>query len=241
MTQLVVDILSKAARQCSVTAPSNWVSSTNAAAVELRDFLSETVDDILQRVDMVAPIGKAVTITGTGVESYALPADYKRLKRDQFSVYEQFSSRRACVPVPSNGEWEYMKDMGAAGAYRFYRVHGYEGNFEIDFYRLLASGDTAYVSYVSDAWVMSSADVQKSEFSAIDDVSLIPARLLETGIVWRFRDRKGLEFASKMAEYEMLLARMANDTRTARSVVFGGIKTRGPFDIPVPDYIPSGA
>jgi hypothetical protein len=51
-------------------------------------FLLETVDDILERVDLPSPIGAQIVITGTGSEDYALPSNFKRLQRDPMSVYE---------------------------------------------------------------------------------------------------------------------------------------------------------
>lgn len=233
---LVVDILGRAARQCSVSAPSSWVTTALLAPMELRDFLDETVDDILERIDLTGPVSQTVTITGTDAETYALPAGYKRLHRGDYAVYERFRTRRACVPVSDDGQWEYMKELGTAGAYRFFRVRGYAGNFEIDFYRPLEAGITVVANYVSTNWIAGG----KSTFSSEEDVSLLPRRLLETGIVFRFRERKGLEFTDKQAEYEALLARMANDTKTRRTITFGEGPRRQPWDVPVPDFIPSG-
>lgn len=231
---LVVDILARAARQCSVVPPSNWVTATDQTSLEIRDFLSETVDDVLERIDLTQPISKSTTITGTGAETYSLPANYKRLHRGTFAVYERFRTRRECIPVSDDGQWEYMKELGSAGAYRFYRVRGYPGAYEIDFFNPLETGIEVVANYVSLNWIVG----DKSEFTSNDDVSQLPRRLLEAGIVFRFRERKGLEYGDKMAEYEALLARMANDTKTRRSIVFGGFTPRGPFDVPTPDFIP---
>lgn len=204
--------------------------------MEIRDFLAETVDDILERLDVTGPLSQTVVITGTDAETYPLPVDYKRLQRGTYAVYERFRTRRACVPVSDDGQWEYMKELGTAGAYRFFRVRGFEGNFEIDFYRPLDADLTAVVNYVSINWISGG----KSEFSDNDDVSMLPRRLLESGIVFRFRERKGLEYADKQAEYEALLARYGNDSRTRRTITFGGVMARSPFDIDPPDFIPPG-
>lgn len=233
---LIVDILARAARQCSVSPPSSWVTATAQAPLELRDFLDETVDDVLERIDVTGPISKSETITGTDAETYSLPADYKRVQRGEYSVYERFRTRRACVPVPDDGQWEYMKELGTAGAYRFYRIKGYQGDFQIDFYRPLETGITVVMNYVSRNWIAG----DKAMFTAEDDVSMLPRRLLESGIVFRFRERKGLEFTDKQAEYEALLARMANDTKTRRTITFGESPKRQPWSVPVPDFIPPG-
>lgn len=235
----VAAILARAARQCSVTAPDNWATATEQTHVELRDdFLVQTVDDVLQQGEWPGPVGKSVTITGTGVEGYDLPTDFLRLKRDELAVYERLRTRRACVPVSTEGEWLYMQELGTAGAYRYYRTRGYEGAFEIDFYRPLETGIEVVVSYVSDKWCIGSG-AEKATFTDVDDVSMLPARLLETGIVWRFRERRGMPFADKNAEFEALLARYANDRLGRRTISFGPTETRKPWDVPVPDVLPS--
>lgn len=234
---LITDILARAARQCSVPAPSSWITATTQDALEIRDFLDETVDDILERVDVTQPVSKQVTLTGDGNEFLALPSDFKRLHRGDLAVYERDRSRRRCIPVNTDGEWEYMKELGASGSIRYFRVRGYPGAYTMGFFRELETGSDVIVSYVSDKWIINGS-TEKATFSDGSDESMFPRRLLESGIVWRFRERKGLEFEDKQAEYEALLARMINDTRTVRQVVFGGVERLGPYDIPVPDFIP---
>ena len=53
---LIVDILARAGRQCSVSAPSSWVTATDLTSLEVRDFLDETVADILDRIDVSQPL-----------------------------------------------------------------------------------------------------------------------------------------------------------------------------------------
>ena len=230
----VVDVLNRAARQCSITPPSSWLTSAEPVVREIIDFLEETVDDVLERVDVVQPISKKLIITGLDQEAYALPSNYKRLTRGEFAVYERFRTRRACVPVSDDGQWEYIKELGTAGAYRFFRVRGYDENHFIDFQRPLEAGISVVVHYVSKNWICG----QKAEFTQEEDEIALPRRLIEAGIVFRFRERKGLEFTDKQAEYEAILARMINDSRTRRVLNFGAVAGRHPWDIPIPDFIP---
>jgi len=235
---LLVEILNRAARQCSVTPPTSWQAATDQTALELLDFMDQTKDDIRDRADVVGPLSKTAVITGTGAEEYALPADFVRLHRGEFSVYERFRTRRACVPVSDDGQWEYLKELGSAGAYRFYRLRGYPGAWNIGFQMPLDAGLTVVVNYVSENW-LANGSVQKSGFTSADDASMLPRELVEAGIVYRFRQRGGLEYGDIQARYEALMARYINDSRTVRSVNFGRVPSRSPWDIPVPDIIPS--
>lgn len=234
---LVTDALNRIARQCSVKAPSSWLSATRDDHVELRDdFLAETVDDILDRVDLGEPITKTSTINGTGAENYALPSDFKRFTRDDLAVYDD-QQDRAGVPVTNSGEWTYIKDLGTAGITRFYRLKGYEGNFTLDIYREPDAGDTLSVHYVSDVWI-TNGGTEKSSFTDADDTLLLPRRLVEAGTVWRFRERRGLPYEDKYAEYTSLMDRALTDSRGLRRIQFGEPDMSVKWQDLVPAFIP---
>lgn len=235
----VKDTMDEAARECSLTPPASWITTTTTGFLEFKQFLTETVDELLERVDWPDPINKDTVITGTGAETYDLPADFKRLTRDPLTVYETTTTRRAGVPVTTNGDWTYIKDIGSAGGSRYYRIAGDDADgFTISFYRLPSSSDSITVSYISTNWLKSGGTAGAAWMTA-DDTLLLPWRLIKAGVIWRFRRRKGLPYADRMADYEAQLARRRNDARVIRSVdMSGGAKMRNPFDIPVPDYLP---
>ena len=235
---LIVDSLNRVARLCSITAPSDWTTATDDNSVELRDdFLIQTVEDILERVDLPSPVGAQTTITGTGAETYSLPANFLRLQRDELAVYDA-ALDRPCIPIVEDGLWTYIKDVGTAGAIRYFRTSGYDGNWEISFYDEPTSAATITVSYVTKNWMANSGGTAGSAFTALTDVLLLPNRLVEAGTVWRFRERKGLPFESRYNEYEILLARMSNDRRTRRKVNMGGPDKPVRWQDLVPSFIP---
>lgn len=235
----VKDTMDEAARECSLTPPPSWISTTTPGFLEFKQFLTETVDELLERVDWPDPITKDTLIAGDGSETYGLPADFKRLTRDPLTVYETTTSRRAGVPVTSNGDWTYIKDIGSAGGNRYYRTAGdEEDGYTISFYRYPASGDSITVSYISKNWLKISGTAGDMWTDATATL-LLPKRLIKLGVIWRFRRRKGLPYADRMGEYEAVLARHRNDARVTRSIDMSGGRTmRNPFDVPVPDYLP---
>lgn len=236
----VVDVLSRAARQCSVKQPSNWLTASEESYNELRDdFLLETVADILDRVDLPSPIGAQAVITGDGSETYNLPSSFRRLHRGAFAVYETTNQRRPCIPVTDDGQWTHIKQIGSTGADRYYRMTGYEGNWQISLYNVPTAGISITVSYNSENWA-SLSGTGKSAFTDAADVLLLPREVVECGIVYRYRERRGLPYQDKRLEYEAKIARLSNDARSRRTVDFSGnMSNRKPWEIPVPDFIPS--
>ena len=238
---LIVDALNRAGRECSVTQPDSWITATSLAHTELRDdFLMETVDEIADRVDLPSPIGKQQVITGDGSEDYALASDFKRLTRDPMSVYETTTTRRAGVPVLTDGAWTHLENIGSAGAYRYYRLQGYDGNFTIGFFANPSTSVSITVSYVSNLWMATAAGTAGVAFTDATDVLLMPRRVVELGIVWRFRKRKGLQYGDVLAEYESHLERLTTDARAVKVIGFGESgQDYKPMRVPVPDYIPA--
>lgn len=232
---LVVDLLNRVARHCSVQTPSSWLTASADEYVEIRDdFLRETVDDLLDRVDWPQPIGAQTTIVGTGVAVYALPADFKRLQRNPYSVFDEQLDAPG-IPVTTDGDWVELLDSGIAGADRFYRLTGYDEAWSIEF-EAPPTTDIV-ISYVSKNWMANSSGVVGYTFTSADDVLILPERLVEAGIIWRWRERKGLPFADKYNEFSVLLARHLNDQRGLRRVSF---QTRKPvkWTERVPAFIP---
>ena len=234
----IVEALNRIARQCSINVPSSWVTATRPDHVELRDdFLNETLTDITDRVDIPSPISGRTTITGTGVETYSLPTDYKRLQRDENTVYD-VSQDRPCVPITRDGDWELIKDTGTAGVVRYYRLSGYEGNWEISFLTEPAASVEIIINYVTDAWMASAAGTVGKAFTDETDLLILPRRVVEAGTVWRYRERRGLPYLDKYNEYEALVARLSNDTRTRRVVSFGEADNNVRWQDLVPAFIP---
>lgn len=234
----IVDVLKRAARQCSVDEPSSWISTVQDDQVELRDdHLRETVEDIAMTVDCAAPVGAKYDLAGDGSESYDLPAAFLKLHRDELAVYDA-TLDRPCIPSTKRGAYTMLKDLGHAGIVRHYRLEGYEGNWSIFFEEPPATGTTINIHYNTNLWAATAAGAAKATFTDATDVILFPRRLVETGIVWRWRERKGLDHLDKYNEYQTLMAQFSNQTRMRTKISFGGQRAVRWQDM-VPSTIPS--
>ena len=175
----VVDVLNRIARHCSLQSPSSWITTNEDQFVEIRDdFLRETVDDLLDRVDWPSPISAQQIIAGTGVATYTLPANFRRFQRNPLSVYDE-QLQTACVPVVTDGDWVDLLQSGIAGSERFYRLAGYPGNWTIEFEG--APSSNVILSYVTNNWMVTAGGVKGNMLTADTDELLLPDRLVEVG------------------------------------------------------------
>ncbi|WP_420959362.1 hypothetical protein [Brucella sp. IR073] len=234
----VSELMNRAARECRLKPPLAWVPATGQSFQDMKDYLSETVEELQERLDWPNPITLDLTIVGSGAENYPLPADFLRVTRDELAVYEPTTTRRACIPITSNGAWSHLKQLGSAAGNRYYRIQGSDGAFSIGFYRPLEANQQVIVSYVSKNWNVAKGERQSSWDDEDADI-LFPSDLVRIGVVWRFRRAKGMPYADRLNEYEGRLSRLINDARGIRTICFGDAPVmRSPFDIPVPDFIP---
>ena len=235
----ISSIMDHAARRCSIGAVTSWATSQTTTALEMKDFLTETAEELLDRVELPDPITLDEVITGTGVATYTLPTAFKRLSRGSAAVYESTSTRRMCIPITSNGDWTYLQDIGSAAGNRYYRITGSEeAGFSISFYRALEVGSEVTVSYITKNWILAGA-TPASVWENDTDTLVLPEVVTRLGVVWRFRQKKGLPYDSFQADYEIRLSRMINDARGIRTVHMGGETDIGhPMRVPVPDFIP---
>lgn len=220
----VVAVLDHVARMVGVTPPSDWTAATELTHVQIRDdMLRATIEDLQDRVDLPRPVAKQVTITGTGVSAYDLPANFKRVMQDEWTVYEPLGVARQCKPISKDGQWSDLDTYGTSGWFRYYRIVGYEGSFDIEFQQDLPTGATVVVSYISTAWCASDpAGVEQSALAATSDVLLLPRRIVEVGTIYRYLQRHGLPFDSEYGEYEAMIARLAITGRSIRMIGSGG-------------------
>jgi hypothetical protein len=235
----VTDIMDQAALRCRLTIR-NYVDSQLLSAQEMRACLSETVEEIQARLDLPSPFTRDTVITGDGGETYAIASDYLRITRDDNAVIETTFSRRRVTPVNDNGAWTNLKIRGAAAG-RFYRITGDELNgYNISFYRPLEAGSQVSVSYVSKTWAQNDGEF-KSAWTDPNDESYLPADILRLGVIWRFKQSKGLVFADTQSEYEIRMSRLINDSRGIRTIDMGDQdRPAWPYRAEVPDVINFG-
>ena len=75
------------------------------------------------------------------------------------------------------------------------------------------AGETIAFEYASKNWCQSAGGAGQSQWIADTDTGVIDEQLMTAGIIWRWKQSKGLEFAEDFNKYEMRVANaMVRDT-----------------------------
>lgn len=269
MPASVQTILSRAARRCSYDPTLlDFLSGNDPSGTELLEYLNDCARDIIERVD-VAPLSATYFINGNSSDTdpyqaireepdgtripvliTRIPTDdpnltlnsiVERVWRNPDAVIETTGIRRRVLPVPNGGAWNALVAWGPTGATRHYRVLGGAGDLRMEFWPALPAGVQVAVQVVTNRWLRS-ADARgayASEVTNLSDVSVIPERIMEYGVVREFRERRGLDWSEVSQRFEAMLSRWDNDTKARPAVSLARATPLAVNDLKpiVPDYI----
>jgi hypothetical protein len=198
-------LLSAVNRVCDIVSLSPFDSvygSDEPNAQTMVAMAQEVGDEIARRADWQKLL-KAHTAAASPV---TLPDDFQRLTpggpvRTAAGVFVR--------PVTNSGQWAVIARISAAQPYFF--IRGGQALFSP-----ASAAASAVIDYVSKNWILHDPDGPQDAFSADDDTTLFPERLLVKGIVWRWKRQKGLAYEDNLAEFEADLAQEINADRGAQ-------------------------
>lgn len=148
-----------------------------------------------------ATISIPATATATGQTftfgqvKYAMPSDFGRMvDKTQYNK----SNRWAVIGPKDAQEWQWLKSAYISTGPRMrFRMTG--NKFTV--WPMPSAAVTLGFEYVTNTWAQSSAGVGKTKFTADDDVSLFPDRLMVLGTKLKFYEIKGFDTTTLTADF----------------------------------------
>ena len=125
-----------------------------------------------------------------------------------YIINQTFWNRTLTQPVTgplSPEEWQHLKACVATGSNAQYRIRG--GSLYA--YPAPTAGDTWAFEYQTTYFCQSSGGTGQEAWAADDDVGVLDEKLMQMGIVWRFKKKNGLDYSEDFRSYEQ---KLANDT-----------------------------
>lgn len=198
----LLTIIKAVSKRVGLTAPTTAIGLSDKNVIRLIELSNEDGKELARRHDWQALINEE-THTTLAAESQGLitaiaGSDFDRICNG--TEWNRTQNRR-WFPV-SKEQWQRMKSNNITGPDTYYRIRG-------NYLRAIptpTAGETLAFEWVSKNWCESSGGTGQQEWAADSDVSRINEDLLIAGLVWRWKQSQGLEYAEDFSKYEALVA-----------------------------------
>lgn len=207
--------------------PSAVLASTDKNVRQLLALANAEGTSLATRHDWDALTDEHTFLTVAQAEqtNTPVPTDLRKFIPDSF--YNRTTQRKVEGPVTPQ-EWQLLQARSAISTvYLAFRQR--QGTF------LMApvppAGETIAYEYVSTGWAQSSAGQGKTSFTSDDDTSFLSEELITLGMIWRFKQAKGIEYAEDMETYERALMTAAGEDGGSTALSMGG-NFRGDLSTP---------
>jgi hypothetical protein len=202
--------------------PSTVFSSVETFEQELADLSNEVAADIAKSADWQALLRVAV-IMGDGVtDAFDFPSNYDRQPVHADILDAQFTA------------WGYAREtdlnaflrcrQGAIGASPgIWTIYG----SQIQFCPAPPNGAEAEFFYVDRQYATDINGTPKDAFDTDNDLFRLPERLLTLGLVWRWRQNKGLSSGEDEAAFSKAFAEASGRDRGSRIFSTGPMRMPG--------------
>lgn len=209
-----LEIIKRVAGRIGLGKPNTASGSTDIQVVQLLDLLNEEGQELSARFDWQALIAEK-TFTALAAEDQGLLVGGTILSAANgydHIINGSIFNRTTRVEMPGTltaPTWQAYKASGiVSNPYGQYRIRGG---------RLLlmpapGAGNTVAFEYKTQNWVQHVDGTFDDEMTADGDIPLLDSQLLQSGLLWRWKSAKGLEYAEDHQKYEaMVLDKMTRD------------------------------
>jgi hypothetical protein len=192
-------------------------------ALGMRELARIDAEDLAGRIDWDGLIREhTFTTVANTVQAGALPDDFGRFpfrQDDRGELYDV--ARRDGLAGPTNDhQWRRVTN-GFAGWTTGWRTIG--GVLQMA--PAPPAGLTISFSYVSKH-LFELGVVGSEDWTSDADVCRIPESLITLGVIWRWKQAKGYEYAEDMRTAELAVERAAGSTRGRRMLTIGTSRLR---------------
>jgi hypothetical protein len=195
----LLTIVQNAAGRLGLDIPTSVISNTNENVVSMLRLANQEGKAMARRYPwQVLTKEQTFVTTAAAVQTGAVPSDFDWIIPD--TMYNRTNKRPVSGPVNAS-EWQAAQATLITRVVDTFRMRG----DSILITPTPAAGETIAFEYISKRWVDASPTDgvgDKGQFSIDTDVPVIDDEIITLGIVWRFLQRRGLDYSEAMLDYE---------------------------------------
>jgi hypothetical protein len=198
-----LSIVQNACDELSQPRPMAVAASTDQQIVQLRALVNRAGKDLADRYPWQA-LRQEFNFTTTATEAQPatmIPADFLHWVPNSFF---NRSTRRPIVGPITPQQWQWLK---ARVAYASIYLAWMERANQFLIIPTPPAGQNVYGEYMSKNWALSAGGTPQNQFVADADTTFLDEDLITLGAIWRWLQRKGLDYAEAMSDYERMLER----------------------------------
>lgn len=122
------------------------------------------------------------------------------------------------VGSTNESDWQTLQAFSVTGPFERYRI--WDDKLYIN--PAPTAGHTLAFEYMSTSWCESLGGTGQSEFASDTDVAVIDEEIITLGVIWRWRQRKGLDYAEDFATYERRIADAQGRNKSGKTISMNG-------------------
>lgn len=223
----ILTAVQNACAQLNLEVPSAVFSSLETDIISMQRLANVEAAELLRRHDWQAiRIQRAFVTVATEEQVGILPSDYNRM------INGTFQNRTLNRPVwgpltPQAWQREKALPIYTSPNYAFIE----RGN-KILFTPTPAGGDNVYFEYISKNIVNDVGGVAKEYFTADTDTLNIDEKMLELGLIWRYKASKGLNYSQEFTTYDNMVSDQMAQEQPAQTISLDGRSPRYMYGMP---------
>lgn len=204
-----------AALRIGLTPPSVVIGATDQQTRELLEVAQEEGVQLMKRA-MWQVLRKQRLFPALAQEEQTamVPSDYDRF------VNETFWNRTRKIPFYGPLTPQQWQQFLAWDSSPVTNTFTFRGN-DILVTPNPTAGDTFAFEYISKNWCESAGGTPQDQWEADSDVGILPERLMTLGIVWRYKQKKGLQWLPDYENYDTQVKQAATADSPMPTLSFG--------------------
>jgi hypothetical protein len=184
---------------CGQPQPSSAISNTDPTVAKFVAFAQIEVDTTGSDYNW-RNMNIAMQLTGDGTTTlYSLPSDFERILQGQALWSTKYPSIPLQGPISSQ-DLLALRALPVMPVRPVWRLIG----STLEIWPALSSGELVNGEYKSANPISSSdATTRRARWSADSDFTLFPEVILKLGLIWRWKQSKGLDYAEDFRTYQI--------------------------------------